>query len=76
MEPEEATFCNQAQTPVEQYRHQHTHNFFNPKFIMFTNNAGVGDRAKIEHPQPVIGPILDPFYGQAPASDTISDTQL
>ena len=48
MEPEEVTSSSQAGTPVEQWRHQPTHKTFNPKFILSTRNAGMGDGAEIE----------------------------
>ena len=47
VEPEETTSC-QAGAPVEQWRHQPTHKTFNPKFILSTRNAGMGDGAETE----------------------------
>jgi hypothetical protein len=48
MEPEEATSCSHAGTPVVQKRDQHTHKTFGPKFILSTRNAGMGDRTETE----------------------------
>ena len=43
IEPEEATSCSQAGTPAEPEGHQLTNKTFDPKFILFTRNAEVGD---------------------------------
>lgn len=40
MEPEEATFCSQAELPVEEGGHQHTHKTFDPKFVLHTSSVG------------------------------------
>ena len=48
MEPEEATSCSQAGTPVALQRHQQSHKTFSPKFILPTRNAGMGDGADTE----------------------------
>ena len=56
MEPEEATSCSQAGTPVERQRYLPTHQTFNPKFILPTRNAGMGDGAETENGQPITGP--------------------
>ena len=48
MEPEEAAFYSQAETPVEQQGYQLTHKTFNLQFILSTRNAGTGDRAETE----------------------------
>jgi hypothetical protein len=48
MEPGKAVFCGQTETPVEQQRHQPTHKTFDPKFILSTRSAGIGDEADTE----------------------------
>ena len=44
MEPEEATSCSQAGTPVELQEHQPTHETFNLKFTLSRKNAGMEQR--------------------------------
>ena len=48
MEPEVATSCSQAETPVERKRHQLTIKPFNPKYILSTRNSDIGDGAETE----------------------------
>jgi hypothetical protein len=48
MEPEEATSCSQAVTPVDQQRYQHTHKTYIQKFILSTSNVGMKERAETE----------------------------
>jgi hypothetical protein len=45
-EPEEATSCSQAEASVKRQRYQPAYKTFNPKFILFTRNACIGDIAK------------------------------
>jgi hypothetical protein len=45
-EPGNAASCSQAGTPVEQQGHQCIHKTFDPKLILSTRNAGIGDEAE------------------------------
>jgi len=51
MEPDEFTSCSQAETLVEGQRHQPTHKTFNPKSILSTRNAGMGNGAETRDAQ-------------------------
>jgi hypothetical protein len=48
IKPKEAISCGEAGTSVELQRYQHTHKTFNPKCILSTRNAGIGDGAETE----------------------------
>jgi hypothetical protein len=50
------TYCSQAGTPVEQYRHRSNHKTFNSKFILSTRNVGMEDGAETGNSQPIINP--------------------
>ena len=48
MESKKATSYSQAGTPMELQRHQPTHKTFDPKFILSTRNAGMGNGTESE----------------------------
>jgi hypothetical protein len=48
MKPEEADSCSQSGTPMEQWRNQPTRKTFEPKFVLSTSNAEMGDGAETE----------------------------
>jgi hypothetical protein len=48
VEPGEAASWGQARTPVEGLGHQPTQKTFDPKFILSTRNAGIGDGEETE----------------------------
>jgi hypothetical protein len=48
MQFEEVTSCSQAATSVERWRHQLSHNTFQPKFILSTKNACMGVQTEAE----------------------------
>ena len=41
IEPEEVTYCSQAEPPVKQYEYNPTHKTFDPIFILSIKNAGL-----------------------------------
>jgi hypothetical protein len=75
IEPEEATSCSQAGSPEEWWRHQPTHNIFNPKFILSTSNIALGMEQGLRE-WPITGPTWDTSHEQAPIPDTINDVLL
>ena len=69
MELEEATSSSPVGTPVKQMGHEQN---FDPKIILSTRNAGIGDGADCWNGQAKGDPSIYAPHGHAP--DTINDT--
>lgn len=76
MEPIETTSpCQTAPHPVKGWGQQPTYKTFEPKLALYKRNAGTKKEQKLKEQLTVDWPKLRP-HGQAPITDTVSDSML
>ena len=75
MKPEETTSSRYIGPPVEKWEHQLIFKNFDPELFLSKTNSGTKMEQRLKK-RPVSSPTWDPFHGQAPNPDTITDAML